>query len=1123
MAFDVPVKRALALVLVFCMGFALIGNGIAAADPTPKSEVNPLATEAPAEVTPNSALCEAGEEGGVTAASESSVGEIPAVEPSTPGSDEEDEETEPSKPAEEENDAPPAEKEFGRLSGLFSASTASGVGVTVSVPDGAFEEAVEISVCDVLLDAVTESLVLSAAGGDRVLAAVDITFSNKNGEPVEPSATLTVFISAPSLPQYESAEIVHVDTLETGAVDFGSIPQSLGSSTMGGNTLVVRTDDFSIFAVVVSDGDESPALLHYSFFDAEENLLSEQIVKEGDTLYEPSVPKTLESRAFIGWFEKDGDTPFTAFGPVGAVEQAASVNLYARYSNETVRVIYYDTKGNVARSDTVPVDSKATVVPDSPIIPVDSLTQCHYGWATSPGGADVSGELSVGTEDVKLYPIVLEGWWVNFESNGGTAVNSQFIESLSTGDALKAREPAEPYREGYTFAGWFADSQCSDPYDFDTPVTATKTIFAGWTPNDNTVYKVIYWIEYQSDAENDIWDYKIIARVVNQSTTGAQTEYDPELIFNSTYRKQTYGYVLNTEKSETKTVAADGTTVVNVYFDCQTRNISVTFPDREGNNVTVSAENVKFTANMQFFWDMIAEHNDIDYLLDGHHEFLFQPNAVSVDTVDDLKSLVFYEDEHGYWRWVNYNLADRIFYETLEGVAPEGKEAVPNTSARILGGYNTDDRLYYEVSRGYVYGGTAKGIVPGSPTGFKCFFKGSDGNYGYSTSGVRTIWYHNTYGYGLDGSRDVDKRYEYNNDPDGFMDIYFYRLQFDLIFHENGGEELEDQKVYYEKNISVFDPAVIDPVHYTPGVSTRMNPDGQVLTFAGWYSDFTLSDPFDSFDLKMPAYNIDLFAKWAPITYTVTFDSNGGSEVPAVEGVEYSQRIMKPSDPTYPGYNFLGWTLDGSIFSFESGITKDITLVAQWNSVDTYPVVYDLNGASGTEPSDKDLYFAGANAPVLPLPSDVTAPDGKVFLGWLADSDGHVYYPNGSVTMPAAVLTLTAQWGEIDRPIDFTYDFNYAAFDISSYRTSETEHTFEGLLNNSEISASDFSDFGQTPDGYTFAGWNLASDGSGKTIMPGDLLWADREEPLPNRIYAIWEKMQDILQLMQKISIIGKE
>ena len=988
----------------------------------------------------------------------------------------------------------------------FQGRSDSGVRVTAKAPAGAFGTPVTMTVCDARVDAATEAQILDTADGSRVLAAVDITFWDGEGNQVEPQRQITVTISAAALNEAEHLQVVHVDTLESGAVDRSSAPKQISSSSTGGDTVVLVTDEFSIYAVVDADTTESPALLTYSFYDGTGAKINVQILKAGETLYEPAVPATLANKHFVGWYEQGSSTAFTDFGTVSEVTESREIALTARYSDEFAHVIYHDTAGNVVRTDTVPVNSTVTVLPDSPIIAMDSLTLCHEGWSKTAGGTeDVSGSLSVGTQDISLYPIILEGHWVIFDSDGGTAINSQFIDGKASGEDQKAQKPGDPYKEGFTFAGWYADTSRTNPFDFNMPITAPTTVYAKWTPNDNTQYKVIYWIEYQSDIENDLWDYKMVARIVNQSTTGAETEYDPELIFKNPYKHKDYGYVLNKEKSETKTVAPDGSTVVNVYFDCQTRNISFTFPDRNGNNVTVSAQ-VKYSADMGFFWDEVASYNDLDYLLDGKHEFLLSPNAVSVDSLSDMKKMIFYADEAGTWRAVNFNLADRIFYETLEGVAPDGKEAVPNTSARIQGGYNTDDRLYYEVSRDYVFGGWAKGVVPGDPTGFSCFFKGSDGNYGYSTSGVKTIWYHNTYGYGLDGSRDPDKRYEFNNDPDGFMDIYFKRLKYELNFHENGGEDLENYEIYYEKKLAGYDPAVTDPEHYTVGVSTRTNPDGQVLTFAGWYTDFALTDPFGEFDFTMPAYNIDLYAKWAPITYTVTFDSNGGSAVPAVTDVEYSQRVVKPEDPTYDGHKFMGWTLDGRPFNFESGITQDITLVAQWMSVDVYPVIYDLNGGTGTGPKDNAKYYGDAGVVVLSPGADVTGPDGKVFLGWLADSDGLLYYPNSTVTMPAAPLTLTAQWGEAGEPVSLIYDFNYATYGITAYNTKDTSETEDGLPNNSKVTVSDFADFGKEPDGYAFLGWNTKADGSGEMIDPGDFIWIDGVQPLPNRLYAIWEK-----------------
>ena len=989
----------------------------------------------------------------------------------------------------------------------FQGRSDSGVRVTAKAPAGAFGTPVTMTVCDARVDAATEAQILDTADGSRVLAAVDITFWDGEGNQVEPQRQITVTISAAALNEAEHLQVVHVDTLESGAVDRSSAPEQISSSSTGGDTVVLVTDEFSIYAVVDADTTESPALLTYSFYDGTGAKINVQILKAGETLYEPAVPATLANKHFAGWYEQGSSTAFTDFGTVSEVTESREIALTARYSDEFAHVIYHDTAGNVVRTDTVPVNSTVTVLPDSPIIAMDSLTLCHEGWSKTAGGTeDVSGSLSVGTQDISLYPIILEGHWVIFDSDGGTAINSQFIDGKASGEDQKAQKPGDPYKEGFTFAGWYADTSRTNPFDFNMPITAPTTVYAKWTPNDNTQYKVIYWIEYQSDIENDLWDYKMVARIVKQSTTGAKTEYDPKLIFNNPYKHKEYGYVLNEEKSETKTVAPDGSTVVNVYYDCQTRNISFTFPDRNGNNVTVSAQNVKFSADMGFFWDEVASYNDLDNLLDGKHEFLLSPHAVSVDSLSDMKTMIFYADEAGAWRAVNFNLADRIFYETLEGVAPAGKVAVPNTSARILGGYNTDTRTYYEVSRDYVFGGAAKGVVPGDPTGFSCFFKGSDGNYGYSTAGVRTIWYHNTYGYGLDGSHDKDKRYEFNDDPDGFMDIYFKRLKYELNFHENGGEDLENYEIYYEKKLAGYDPAVTDPEHYTVGVSTRTNPDGQVLTFAGWYTDFALTDPFEGFDFTMPAYNIDLYAKWAPITYTVTFDSNGGSAVPAATDVEYSQRVVKPEDPTYDGHKFMGWTLDGRPFNFESGITQDITLVAQWMSVDVYPVIYDLNGGTGTGPKDNAKYYGDAGVVVLSPGADVTGPDGKVFLGWLADSDGLLYYPNSTVTMPAAPLTLTAQWGEAGEPVSLIYDFNYATYGITAYNTKDTSETEDGLPNNSKVTVSDFADFGKEPDGYAFLGWNTKADGSGEMIDPGDFIWIDGVQPLPNRLYAIWEE-----------------
>ena len=67
-------------------------------------------------------------------------------------------------------------------------------------------------------------------------------------------------------------------------------------------------------------------------------------------------------------------------------------------------------------------------------------------------------------------------------------------------------------------------------------------------------------------------------------------------------------------------------------------------------------------------------------------------------------------------------------------------------------------------------------------------------------------------------------------------------------------------------------------------------------------------------------------------THTVTFDSDGGSEVEP-QTVEDGQTATEPTAPTKEDYTFEGWLLDGEAYDFSTPVTADITLVAYWESV----------------------------------------------------------------------------------------------------------------------------------------------------------------------------------------------
>ena len=87
-----------------------------------------------------------------------------------------------------------------------------------------------------------------------------------------------------------------------------------------------------------------------------------------------------------------------------------------------------------------------------------------------------------GSHSIAVYKITIAGYpWIDFESNGGSAVDRIQMESAGQ-NAVAAEEPAEPVRDGFTFTGWFTYEGCTQPYDWSSLVTEAITLYAGWSP-----------------------------------------------------------------------------------------------------------------------------------------------------------------------------------------------------------------------------------------------------------------------------------------------------------------------------------------------------------------------------------------------------------------------------------------------------------------------------------------------------------------------------------------------------------------------------------------------------------------------------------------------------------------
>lgn len=168
---------------------------------------------------------------------------------------------------------------------------------------------------------------------------------------------------------------------------------------------------------------------------------------------------------------------------------------------------------------------------------------------------------------------------------------------------------------------------------------------------------------------------------------------------------------------------------------------------------------------------------------------------------------------------------------------------------------------------------------------------------------------------------------------------------------------------------------------------------------------------------------LTLYAQWTANTYTVVYDSNGGTgSMTPSEHVYNTAKNLTANAFTRTGYTFNGWNTqkDGSGTKYANkaevkNLTAEpngtVTLYAQWKAI-TYSVKYDANGGSGTKMSNTSHTY---DVP-LNLRTNTYTYTNKVFAGWNTSKDGTgTHYADGAsvVNLSAtsgATVTLYAQW-----------------------------------------------------------------------------------------------------------------
>lgn len=288
--------------------------------------------------------------------------------------------------------------------------------------------------------------------------------------------------------------------------------------------------------------------------------IARQIVKKGDTLLEPEV-KTGENEKFTGW------DPAVTFGTVGEITETKTITVTAKIE----KVYYIFFKDNTGRVVATKECTDGQTVSDFsdvtfPVGSDESIT----GWYFDAANTQKANSVTISGQNVTLYAKVEKGYWITFDANGGSYTAPVFY---ANGTAAAA--PAEPSKPGFKFAGWYLDEALETKAIFDN-IKANTTVYAKWNAA-SAKYTVIHWWENANDDDYSYHESEELYGNAGEMTSAAAKPYNVEGT-NILGKKVTSNKVFTAETITQKTIAGDGSTIVNVYYKRATYKLTFMSP-----------------------------------------------------------------------------------------------------------------------------------------------------------------------------------------------------------------------------------------------------------------------------------------------------------------------------------------------------------------------------------------------------------------------------------------------------------------------------------------------------------------------------------------------------------------
>lgn len=706
------------------------------------------------------------------------------------------------------------------------------------------------------------------------------------------------------------------------------------------------------------------------------------------------------------------------------------------------------------------------------------------------------------TRTVTLYwDNLRDGYMIVPYTNGGSYVPliiANFEEEVTT--------PADPEKLGYTFAGWYSDEDCTAAYTFPETMPATDTsVYAKWEPRTDTPYTVEHYLENFRSGEYELAETESFLGTTDSAVSPAVKTYE--------------GYV-SPAKAEIW-VEADGSSTLRYYYNLERHTITFDAGSIGGVEVTATSDvtyNMKYGATVSAPQMALKGYTFAGWTQDG------STVAAVVNTVGttDLTYTAMWEEntdtEYRIEYYVQQNDGRYTLQHQIRDTTATGKVFTEEYLRSLKIGedktadetFLIDNAIVFEnvtvqgaVCEEATVDGSGKTVIKVNYTRLKHTLT-FDLDYEGSEPVVRTLFYEADVIPPQNVTRTGYTFAGWDVDPAAVMpaqDVTYKAVwtvnQYTVAFDkdaENATGTMADQVFSYDEAQNI-----------TANGFAR-----QYYDFAGWaiqsggetvYTDGQSIENLSADDGSV----ITFYAVWTPVTYTVTYEVNGGSHINTVSTYNVESETFTIRDASKVGYTFGGWynnaSFDGSaVTEITQGSGGDITLYAKWipksgipyqaehyqEQLDGSYALVDTDRLTGT--TDSSVTPAVKSYTGFTAPAEQTAtvkPDGSLVVVYRYTRNSYTltFDAAGGTVTPQSI---TAKYGEtVTLPTPKRAGYGFKGWYNGSKVFNDAAMGAENLTLTAKWEAGKI--------GYTVNHYQQNLDGSGYTLIKTENGTADMD------------------------------